>query len=134
MATELKRDFTIYSDLDLTLEVNPFTGDISKITDDRAVKRSLCHLLLYEKWDVPFESDIHGHVKELLFESPDQIIIQTLKERVAWVIKAYEKRVKLHEVVVDVTPDEAGFYITVNYEVVNLNLEDSFKFFLERVR
>ena len=130
----MSKDFNIYTDLDLSLEINPFNGDISKIVDERSVKRAIRHLILFEKWDVPFNERVHGHAKELLFESPDQIIIRTLSDRISWVIKSFEPRVELHDVVVNISHDETGFDVTILYKVISLHLDDRFTFFLERVR
>ena len=43
----------IYKDLDLTFDINPLTGDISKKVGVDAIKQSLKNLILYNIFEKP---------------------------------------------------------------------------------
>jgi phage baseplate assembly protein W len=124
----------LYKDLDLSLTPHPLTGDILPKINAEAIKRSLRHLLLWEKWDVPFSSVHHNHLRDELFEFPSNPIKATIRSKVEWLIKAFEPRVKIQSIDVDLFQDEAGYEVTIAYTIRSLLIEDKISFYIQRVR
>lgn len=126
--------FQYYKDLDLSLSPHPLTGDISEKNNLDAIKRSLRHLMLLEKGDIPFESFIHGYSNDFLFSLPSGINVISLKENVRWLIETFEPRVEIKELDVNLNNNETGFNIRIEYSIKTLKLEDSLDFLIQRVR
>jgi|TARA_X000001388_G_scaffold74376_1_gene67335 phage baseplate assembly protein W len=84
-----------YKDLNLSLDRNSFTGDVSVTTDANAIRQSLTNILLTEKNERPFSSAPVGiGIKRLLFDV-DVLSSKFLyiKELTKELINRYEPRV-----------------------------------------
>ena len=84
-----------YKDLNLSLDRNSFTGDVSVTTDANAIRQSLTNILLTEKTERPFSSAPVGiGIKRLLFDV-DVLSSKFLyiKELTKELINRYEPRV-----------------------------------------
>ena len=128
------RDFPFYKDLDLTLTPHPKTRDImSKINAD-AIKRSLRHIFMWRKWDVPFSPTYHNYIMDLLFELNTIFTKSSIRTRSEWLINTFEPRVKVLSVDVTATHDEAGYDISITYVIKNVRVEDNLNLFFQRVR
>jgi hypothetical protein len=124
----------LYKDLDLSLVPHPLTGDISPKVNAEAVKRSLRHLMFWEKWDVPFSAIHHNHLRDALFELPSNPVKANIRSKIEWLIKTFEPRVKIQEIEVELTQDEAGYEITIMYTIQSLLIDDKISFYIQRVR
>ena len=60
-----KREF---SDISLSFEKNPATGDIVKVKDDIAVKQSIKTLVLSEVFEAPFQKCKGTRIRKILFD------------------------------------------------------------------
>jgi hypothetical protein len=124
----------LYKDLDLSLIPHPLTGDISPKINAEAVKRSLRHLMFWEKWDVPFSSIHHNHLRDDLFELPSNPVKSSIRSKIEWLIKTFEPRVKISEIEVELTRDESSYEITLMYTIQSLLIDDKISFYIQRVR
>ena len=124
----------IYRDIDLSLTIHPLTGDISTKINEEAVQRSLRTIFMWEKWDVPFNSKYRDYIKELLFEIPSVLVASTLKTRIEWLISTVEPRINVVEVKVSLLPDGNSYDVTILYEILNLNKQETFNYVLQRIR
>lgn len=128
------RETILYKDLDLSLTPHPLTGDIAPKVNAEAVKRSLRHLMLWEKWDVPFSAIHHNHLRDTLFEIPSNPIRASIQSKIEWLIKTFEPRVKIQKVDVEISQDESAYEITIIYTIKSLLIDDRISFFIQRVR
>ena len=124
----------LYKDLDLSLTPHPLTGDITPKVNAEAVKRSLRHLMMWEKWDVPFSSIHHNHLREVLFEIPSNPVKANIRTKVEWLIKTFEPRVKIQEIDIELNSNETGYTITLFYTIQSLLIDDRISFYVQRVR
>lgn len=134
MASTITTENPIYTDFDLKMEPNDFTNDIPPLINTQAVKRSIRHLFMLNKYDIPFNLTGNNMLKSMLFEPVLGVTAGNIQSQAEWLIKNYEPRVQLKKVEVNVTPDESGYEITVYFRVISLNLEDRIDIFLQRVR
>jgi phage baseplate assembly protein W len=123
-----------YSDLDLDFIAHPTTGDIVKKTGVDAVKRSLRNLLLTNFYDRPFRSYIGSNVQKILFDNANPLTEQFLRDAIEEVIRNYEPRVRVGDILVKFYPDKNGYVTTINFVVLNSNTPVTFNLFLERIR
>ena len=105
----------IYKDLDLNFDVNPLTGDIGKKKGIDAIKQSLKNILLYNIFEKPYSTQFDIGIRNLLFENRGKGFETYLRSRINILIKSYEPRVVLNDVVVKSGRDENSVSISVYY-------------------
>ena len=129
------RNIRQYSDLDLFFSRKTSNGDVNKITDVQAVKRSIRNLVQLNTYDKPFHPEISGGVREMLFEPMSPITAVIIARKVEDVINNFEPRARL--VSVSCTPDfdRNAYEVTVEFYIVNAPTElVDLTIMLERLR
>jgi phage baseplate assembly protein W len=122
-----------YRDIDLNFLIDPVTGDVSTRTNEAAIKRALRNLILLKRGDKPFHPEISSGVTDLLFEPATPMTAIRIQNEIQRVIKAYEPRVTLNTVNVDLNRDGNSFTVSMSYSVKNTLKPDQFTFSLERL-
>jgi len=122
-----------YRDIDLNFLIDPVTGDVSTRTNEAAIKRALRNLILLKRGDKPFHPEISCGVTDLLFEPATPMTAIRIQNEIQRVIKAYEPRVTLNTVNVDLNRDGNSFTVSMSYSVKNTLKPDQFTFSLERL-
>lgn len=127
-------DNTIYSDLDLTFNPHPITGDLMVVKDSVAVIRALKNLLMTNHYEKPFNSKYGSNIRKLLFDPLSPFIAATLMKEITNTIKNFEPRATLKEL--SVTPDYDNNSYSVDIQCYIDNLVDPFTigFLLYRLR
>lgn len=136
---ESARSTHIYKDLNLFFTKHPMTSDVSKVTDVQAIKRSVRNLVLTNKGERLFHPEIGGGVKGALFENFTPITEIELQSAITHVIRTYEPRVKVEEVIVNNATaqdlDSNRLRIIVQFSLVNIpNVIEEVEVFLNRIR
>lgn len=124
----------IYSDIDFTFTKKPVIGDVALSYDELAVVRSIRNLLLTKHYERPFNPDIGSNIDVLLFEPISPVTATSLQKEVELVIKNYEKRAKLKEIVVVPYPDKNSYDVTITFYIENATLPTTATLLLERNR
>ena len=124
----------IYSDIDFTFTKKPVIGDVALSYDDLAVIRSIRNLLLTKHYERPFNPDIGSNIDAILFEPISPVTATRLEKEVELVIKNYEKRAKLKEIIIVPYPDKNAYDITISFYIENATLPTSVTLLLERNR
>lgn len=122
------------TDLDLNFEAHPNTADVSKLTGENSVKRSLRNLFSFNRFDKPFHPEIAADVRSLLFENNDPFIEADLKERLIRIARRYEPRANITSVAVNVSPDSNSLSVKVLFNVPPSAVIETVTFNLERIR
>lgn len=123
-----------FSDLDLNFTAHPVTGDVSMLTGDLAVVRSVRNLIFLAYYEKPFHPEIASGVRQFLFELPTPLTAQRLKFAVENVIKNFEPRVSLIDVVVQSMPDNLRIQVSVMFYITGQAKPTTLDVFLQRVR
>jgi len=124
----------IYSDIDFTFTKKPVIGDVALSYDELAVIRSIRNLLLTKHYERPFNPDIGSNIDAILFEPISPVTATSLEKEVELVIKNYEKRAKLKEIIIVPYPDKNAYDITISFYIENATLPTSVTLLLERNR
>jgi len=124
----------IYSDIDFTFTKKPVIGDVALSYDELAVIRSIRNLLLTKHYERPFNPDIGSNIDAILFEPISPVTATSLEKEVELVIKNYEKRAKLKEIIIVPYPDKNAYDITISFYIENTTLPTSVTLLLERNR
>ena len=128
------RSVKTYSDLNLNFTRNPATGDVARLTDIEAVKRSVRNLILTNQFERPFHPEIGSSVRALLFENVTPLNAILLEDRIREVIINFEDRAEITSVRVIDDADRNGYRVIINFQVLNSVENVSITEFLQRLR
>ena len=120
---DIDRNVRQYKDLDLFFGKKQASGDINKVTDIQAVKRSVRNLVLLNHYEKPFHPEIGSGVRAMLFENMTPITAFIIAKQVEDVIENYEPRVKLIGVRALPNLDRNEYEVSIEFYVVNTPTE-----------
>lgn len=123
----------VYKDIDLNFINNPITGDISILSGDIAIIKSIENLVLLNHYEYPFNPSIGSNVEKLLFENITETTSNALAKEITNVLNNYEPRATNY--VVKATPDfiNHGYSIYVQCFLNNSTQPVQINMFLERL-
>tara|TARA_A200000113_G_scaffold195948_1_gene186705 strand:+ start:1213 stop:1659 length:447 start_codon:yes stop_codon:yes gene_type:complete len=125
----------IYRDLDLFFGKKGTDSDVSVVEDIQAVKRSVRNLVLLNEYEKPFHPEIHGGVRDMLFENMTPIVANVIARKVEDVINNFEPRARLVSVRAIPNLDNNAYEISISFYVVNAPTElVDLSIMLERIR
>jgi len=122
-----------FKDLSITFDKNPVTSDLLVTKNDAAIKRAVTNLILTKRGERLFNPNIGCGVTNLLFEPLDFITAGLIQDQIRYTIGAFEPRVILKNVDVEVELDNNGFNVIIEYTIIGQpeNLQN-LEFFLDR--
>ncbi len=123
-----------YSDFDMNFMAHPVTGDLGRVKDIEAIKRSMINLLMTSHYERPFHPEIGGNIRASLFEPFGEFTEDMLKLAIVEVLQNFESRITLEGVNVEGYPDENGFKVRIDFYIENVASVNTVETFLERVR
>ena len=153
MAIFLTNKSKRFTDVSLSFEANPVTGDLTTLLNERAINNSLKNLMMISPTEVPFNSQIGSGIPLYLFETFDEVTADLISKEIERVIKFSEPRVELtpevdifnittegnrsvdpdsalykamNSVIVEPRPEQNQFMVTITYKIVGY--EQLFKF------
>jgi len=133
MATATKRQRT-FSDLDLNFTAHPVTGDVARLYDENAIKRSVRNLLQTNNFERPFHSEIGSQIRALLFEPASPVLNTMLKRVIVDTITTFEPRVVVNSVTVSSNADNNSLNVTLVFTIVNTVNPVTMNVVLQRTR
>ena len=121
-----------FKDFSTNFARNPFTDDLSVVTNDNSIKQAVKNLILTTPGEKPFQPLVGSSVNSLLFETLDAFTVDTIEDEIRSTINQYEPRVELTNV--DVTPIYEGnkLNVSIEYQVVGLPIVETIEFVLQR--
>ena len=129
-----KKSVKIYKDLNLDFQQNTATKDIQKIEDVESVKRSVRNLINLNYYEKAFHPEIGSNLRGLLFENITPQISHYIGKQIELLIKNYEPRCRMVEVVNRPDVDKNGYSVSVSFYVINTPNPVQVETFLERLR
>ena len=129
-----KKSVKIYKDLNLDFQQNTATKDIQKIEDVESVKRSVRNLINLNYYEKAFHPEIGSNLRGLLFENITPQISHYMGKQIELLIKNYEPRCRMVEVVNRPNVDKNGYSVSVSFYVINTPNPVQVETFLERLR
>ena len=120
---DISRNVRQHRDLDLFFSRKQGSGDVNRITDVEAVKRSVRNLVLTNFYEKPFHPEIGSGVRDMLFENMSPVTAVVLARKVEDVIENFEPRARLTGVQAIPDFDRNAYEVTVYFYVVNAPTE-----------
>ena len=128
-------DFKHFKDLSITFKPHPVTGDLIVVKDEADVKQSIVNLLLTNKGERFFNSDIGASITELLFEALDYGTASLVQSYISDTLNRYEPRIRILSLSTVPNFDDNGFDVDLEFEIDGReDLPVNVSFFLERTR
>lgn len=95
------------------------SGDLVLKYDEDAIKASVRNLVLTQNYERPFHSEIGSQIRGLLFEPASPMLDIMLKRAITDTIINFEPRVRLIDVLINVSPDNNEVYAKIEFAIVN---------------
>lgn len=125
----------VFKDLNITFGQNPVTKDLLVTKNYDAIKRSVMNLVLTQPGERFFNPNIGSKIRNLLFEPLDYVTASLISSEIEYTINAFEKRVKLKEVNVEIDDDNNAFNVVIDYTIIGEpSSVQTIDLFLERTR
>ena len=134
MSIEGSRKVTKLTDISLSFEPNPVTGDLAVLTNERAINNSIKNIVMFAPLEVPFQRNIGSQVSTYLFDFVDQGTAGMLHIEIMRAIEYNEPRVTDVEVTVEARDEQNAFYVRVQYTIVGWDETYVFDHILEPTR
>ncbi len=132
---DITRNVRQYTDLDLFFGKKSVGSDISKVTDIQAVKSSIRNLDLLNAYEKPFQPEISGGIRQMLFENMTPTVAIIISKQLEQVITNYEPRAKLVGIRAIADYDKNLYNVNIEFYVVNTPTElVDMSVMLERLR
>ena len=117
-----------YKDLNLAFTPHPVTGDVSPLTDETAIRRSLLNLIKTKKGTRPFRPDFGSNVYNYLFQN-GPFVEDSLNRDLYETITRYEPRVIVNRIQSSINDTEIKIevFYTIRNVSINTNLETTIR-------
>jgi phage baseplate assembly protein W len=132
--TNMTKKTRTFTDLDLNFIKNPISGDINKVYDETAIKRSLKNLIMMNVYDSPFHPEISSQIKSMLFNNFTPDMGNIIQRLVAKLIENFEPRVQLRRITVTTQSDQHRLNLEIEFTIVNNPNPIVFSVLLNRLR
>lgn len=124
----------IYSDLFTDLDENPISKDLAVKKNENSVKQAIRNLLLTDSGERPFQPNLGGNIRAMLFDNMTPQTIVSVRERIKETIEAYEPRANLIDVIVSPVFEQNFVNVTIVFNVINRQEPVSLEVVINRVR
>lgn len=101
MPVQLSRRIRDFTDISLSFQANPVTGDITTLKNERAIQNALKNCIMISTKSVAFSPDFGSVVADSLFDLNDSFALNDIREEVERTIAFNEPRVEVIDVKVD---------------------------------
>ena len=111
-----------FKDISMSFETNPLNSDLIALKNTSAIAHSLKNIVFTQPGEKFFQPEFGSRVTESLFDIADGVSASTIRDEIRSSIINYEPRVKLLDVTVIPNPRENEMNVTIEYEIVGLDI------------
>ena len=130
-----KRISRAFTDISLSFQPHPVTGDLSVLKNERAINRAVRNIVQTNFGDKYFDPDFGSDLRGQLFELVDFANAAAVEDQILEALLNYEPRIDNIDVVVDPKPDTNEYEVTVSYEIIGQEFPpQTYTFILEATR
>ena len=124
-----------FKDISFALVPHPVTKDLSVLSNERAIVRSVRNLVETIPTERFFQPFIGSDVRGSLFENYSIDTATEIEDQIVETVTIYEPRVDNLHVELNAQPDRNSLEVTVYFDIVGLSVPtQSFNFLLEPTR
>ena len=111
-----------FKDISMSFETNPLNDDLVSLSDTTAIARSIRNIVLTSPGEKFFNPDFGSRISESLFENVDEVSALAIEDEIKSSIINFEPRVNLSFVNVNPNPDDNEMNVTIEYEIVGIDI------------
>jgi len=111
-----------FKDISMSFETNPLNNDLIVLKNSSAIARSIRNIVFTQPGEKFFQPEFGSRVSQSLFETADALSAISIRDEIRSSIINYEPRVKLLDVNVNPNPGENEMNVTIEYEIVGLDI------------
>lgn len=129
--------FQTFKDISVTFSEHPNTKDLLVVKEQQAVKIALQNLIMTNKGERPFQSELGTGIRESLFELLDFGTAGIIRSEILLLVDRYEPRVRIIDVIVTPEYDQNAYSVYIEFEIIGreiVNSPLSTEFILTRTR
>jgi phage baseplate assembly protein W len=124
-----------FRDISLSFVKNPITNDILALTNEDAIKKSVQNLVKTRLGERFFNDLLGTSVLNSLFELGTAGVEIVLEKEISTLVKNFEPRIALREVLVEIPDDSNELNIRLSYDIVGLPFpQQNIEFILQPTR
>lgn len=124
-----------FKDVSASFQVSALNYDLISLKNENAIARSIRNLVLTTPGERPFNQDLGSNVSKTIFENMDNISATIIRDEIENTINNFEPRVRLIDVDVKPNFDNNEFNVTVQYEIIGIDvLPQQLTFALQQTR
>jgi phage baseplate assembly protein W len=127
-----KKKKEIYSDFPKDLSKSPINDDLTRITNENAIKESIKNLLLTDRGERLFQPNIGSDIRKILFENMTPDVLVILKDYIETTLENYEPRCSVLDV--KVSGEDHQVFVQIIFAVINNENPVTLDLTLDRVR
>ena len=115
----------IYKDLDYNLPKNS-NLDFDFVENYESIHQSITTIIMTKKGSrTQFQNPYFGsNIHKLLFEKMSLFTSIQIKNEIALALELWEQRIEIIEIIVDAKQEDHLYNVTIQYNIVELNIED----------
>lgn len=118
------------NDLSLSLSVNPFSGDLSLVREENAIKQALYTLIKTSVYEKPFVPLFGNRLTKSLFELYDDSLVSQIRDDLTTLIKNFDDRVSI--INISVTNENNELEIILTYSTKTNTAPQKLEILLKR--
>jgi phage baseplate assembly protein W len=116
--TELDIKEEVYIDFQSNFTIHPIKKDLTRLTNEDAVKRSIRNILQTDYYERRFRPKFGANIRAYLFENMTPITLHAIKSAVITAIENHEPRANIIDVVVS-GGDNNAVDVTLTFSIIN---------------
>ena len=118
MVVRITKKDKAYIDISLSFTPSSVTGDLTTLTNERAINNSLKNIMMISAGEVVFQHDVGSGVNDYLFDPVDQATAGVLTLEIKRSIQYNEPRVEIIDLTVESQPEQHNFSVNLTYKIV----------------
>ena len=111
-----------FKDVSMSFEKNPLNDDLISLSDTSAIARSIRNIVFTSPGEKFFNPNFGSRISESLFENVDEVSALAIEDEIKSSIINFEPRVNLSFVNVKPNPDDNEMNVTIEYEIVGIDI------------
>jgi phage baseplate assembly protein W len=123
-----------YSDFLADLNFHSVKNDLLRNTNEEAVKGSIRNLLLTNRGERLYDSNIGSDIRKILFENFSPAMESVLADLIRTTIENHEPRAKIIDIFVNSDVDSHFVVVTLVFSVINKEEPITLELILNRIR
>lgn len=132
--TTTQKKTELFSDFGVDLQAHPVKKDLTRLTNEVAIKRSILNILLTNYHERFYKPYLGSNLNHLLFEPATPDVLASVRNYITTAVTKFEPRVRITSITTTLSQDEHQIFVAMSFVIVNTSSPVTLNFILNRVR